>query len=115
MKFLFRISFLVWLCILTESIHAQQDSSKAKVISQNGIIASGIVKDANSGQPLSGINISVSGYSATITDDKGNFSIPVPSLSTLLLVTGNNVQAKEYALKGKLKHEILLFESGYSS
>ncbi len=116
MRIIFKISFLLWLCIFTGNIYAQQDSSKVTVIGQKkGIRISGVVKDANSGQPLSGINISVPDYAATITDDKGNFKISVPDLSAMLLVNGNNFQTKEYALKGKLKHEILLFESGYSS
>src|SRR3982750_3853549 len=37
------------------------------------LVATGIVKDAASGKPLAAINIFVPGFSATHTDDNGNF------------------------------------------
>jgi len=80
-----------------------------------GIIVTGTVTEASTGNPLPGINITVTGYSAALTDDKGFFSINVPDNSTALLVAGPGYQRREVALKGRSKVDISLFEDSFTS
>ncbi|SFV34571.1 SusC/RagA family TonB-linked outer membrane protein [Thermoflavifilum thermophilum] len=64
----------------------------------------GIVIDAVTKKPVSGINVTVPDYSAAITDDRGNFELKVPSYQVSILISGAGYQDKEIALKGR--HEI---------
>ena len=75
----------------------------------------GTVKDASTGNALPGINISVAGYSAALTDDKGFFSINVPVESIALKVSGPGYQEREVPLKGRSSIEVSLFEDSYNS
>lgn len=79
------------------------------------IIVTGTVTEASTGNPLSGISISVKGYSAALTDDKGFFSINVPDNSAALLVAGPGYQRREVALKGRSSVDISLFEDSFTS
>jgi TonB-linked SusC/RagA family outer membrane protein len=82
----------------------------------NGKKIVGIIKDASTGKPVSGINVSVPQYSAAITDEKGSFTVNVPNYDVLLIVGGQGYQPKEIALKGRTKiPEVLLFEDNYNS
>ena len=79
------------------------------------ITVTGTVTDASTGILLSGISITVPGYSATLTDDKGSFSINVPYISTSIMVAGPGYQQKEVALKGRVSVDISLFEDTFKS
>ena len=98
---------------LADSIARYKQDSLAKA---KGAKISGIVKDAATGKAISGINVSVPLYSAAITDDKGHFTVEVPNFSTILIVSGQNFQQKEVAVKGrKTLPDILLFEDAFNS
>lgn len=96
---------------------AQNDSTATKVanLKSGEITVTGTVKDASTGNFLSGINITVPGYSAALTDDNGYFSINVPDISTSIMVTGPGYQRREVALKGRLSVDISLFEDSFKS
>jgi TonB-linked SusC/RagA family outer membrane protein len=99
---------------------AQDNSPKSTAtdsLSQKkgGIAVTGTVKEASTGKLLAGINVSVPGFSATLTDDNGFFSITVPGYSTVLMVAGPGFQGREVPLKGKLSFDISLFEDSYNS
>jgi len=81
----------------------------------NDLKISGIVKEAATGKALPAISVSVAGYSAALTDDKGRFSISVPDYHALLIVSSIGYQVKEVALKGKTDVTVALFEDAYSS
>ena len=81
----------------------------------NEFKVTGTVKEATTGKSLPGINISVPGFSGTLTDDKGNFSILVPDQSTALRVSGPGYQEREVALKGEVVVEVYLFEDSFHS
>jgi TonB-linked SusC/RagA family outer membrane protein len=91
-----------------------QKATPAKTTSQK-IKVSGVVIDAATGKPLVGINISVPGFSAAITDDSGKFSINVPNLKGAIMVSGSNYQNKEVALKGRSSINITLYEDAFGS
>lgn len=62
----------------------------------------GTILDGNTNKPLVGINITVTGFNAAITDDKGNFSITVPDYNSSIVISGNGFQSKVVPVyKGK--------------
>lgn len=75
----------------------------------------GVIKEAATGMPLPGINISVPGYSAAITNEKGAFRIKVPSSDAVLTVSGPGYQVKEIVLKGRRNITAMLHEASFNS
>ena len=116
-----RILLLSLIISLTNIYSYAQDNSSngtepVVTNAKGGVITvTGTVKEASSGKALAGINISVPGYSATLTDDNGFFSIAVPDNSTALIVAGPGYQRREVSLKGKVSFDISLFEDSYKS
>ncbi|RKD12832.1 SusC/RagA family TonB-linked outer membrane protein [Pelobium manganitolerans] len=82
---------------------------------KKGIKISGEVKDAISGKPLTGINITVPGFSAAITGDNGKFTVHVPDLRGSIIVSGANYQQKEVALKGQSSVSVRLYDESFNS
>ena len=81
-----------------------------------GISVNGIVKSAKTKSALSGINVTVEGFSAVITNDDGTFEIKVPNLEVLLKISGENFQSKVYALKNQQSGiEVYLDEPNYAA
>lgn len=112
------ISLITVFVLASIGVSAQKNDSTAVAVvkKRSGLYATGTIVDATTGKPLSGINISVFEYSAAITDDKGAFSVEVPSYLDVLLVSAQTYQAKEVALKGRKDvGKVYLFEDGYTS
>lgn len=97
------------------TVNAASKLSEGNKVADKDLIATGTIIDAATGKPVSGINISVTEFSAAITDEKGNFSIKVPSYSEVLKVSGAGYQSKEIALKGRKKVSTTLYEDGFVS
>lgn len=116
-KFIFKFSLCMLTVLSSGELFSQEESSQtaAPEGQEDGIPISGTIREASTGVPLSGINVAVLNYSATITDDEGNFMIPVPSLTTPLLISAEGYQTKEYALRGETQHDVILYEAGYTS
>jgi TonB-linked SusC/RagA family outer membrane protein len=76
---------------------------------------SGVIKDAATGKPLGAVNISIPNYSGALSDDKGSFSIKVPSYNATLIISGEGFQTKEIPLKGKKMVTALLYEESFTS
>jgi TonB-linked SusC/RagA family outer membrane protein len=114
-KFIFKFSVCIISVLSSGLVFSQDETGNAKATEdqEKGIPITGIVRDANTGEPLSGINLAVPKYSATITGDDGSFSINVPSLNTPIILSAEGFQTKEYAIRGELDHEIYLYEEGY--
>lgn len=98
---------------------SQDSTSTTTVATPNkkpkGILVKGVVKNAKTKQTLSGINITVEGFSAAITNDDGSFEVRVPNLETLLKISGENFQTKVYALRRQESGiEIFLSEPNYA-
>jgi len=75
---------------------------KAKVKVVIGEKVTGTIIDGNTNKPLLGVNISVIGFSAAITDNKGNFSITVPDFNASIQISANGFQTKVIPVyKGK--------------
>src|ERR1035437_9390992 len=116
-----RILFMSLFIALTNLYSYAQNNSampKATVVTKQknaGFKVTGTVKAASTGKGLPGINISVPGYSAAITNDKGSFTITVPEMSTTLLISGPGYQSKELPLKGRTSVEVSLYEDAFQS
>ncbi|WP_066220254.1 SusC/RagA family TonB-linked outer membrane protein [Formosa haliotis] len=110
------------LCILIfggalGNLYAQSELDSVTVNTQTnkGIEINGLIKNAKTGKEISGISIAVKGFSAAISDDFGNFTIKVPHLNTLLLVSAEGYQSKVVPLNNRESGiEINLFEANYS-
>ncbi|WP_233622058.1 SusC/RagA family TonB-linked outer membrane protein [Flavobacterium agrisoli] len=90
--------------------------AKAQVHKLKGILVQGIVKDAKTNEGISGINVSVKGYSAAITEDNGTFKIEVPNLEAVLTISGLEYQTKVFALRNRNSGlQIYMNEAYYST
>ncbi|WP_114783021.1 SusC/RagA family TonB-linked outer membrane protein [Botryobacter ruber] len=116
---------LLGLVVITVPAMAQETTTEGrsgadavavrKNISYKGIKATGTVRDAATGVPLAGINISVPGYSAAFTDEQGNFSIEVPSYKATLHVSSPDFQTRQVALKGENVVVVGLHEKSFNT
>ena len=112
------MSMMIALANIYSSAQKVSTINKASVasFSQKGEFkVSGTVREASTKKPLPGINISVQGFSAALTDDKGVFSITVPNENVALKVSGPGFQYREVSLKGRTSVEIDLFEEAFNS
>jgi TonB-linked SusC/RagA family outer membrane protein len=91
------------------------DSSRIENLATTNHRVTGVVRDISNAKPLPGINISAGKYSATITDEKGEFRISVPDPDGMLTISGQGYQRKEVALKGRTSLETSLFQDTYPS
>ncbi len=112
------ISFVLALAGSPLSLFAQDaDTTAVAAENRQGITVTGTVVDAVSGIPLPGINVSVPGFAADLTDMGGNFTIRVPSASSTIQVggQGSGYQNKDVALKGRSSVEVVLFSEPFNS
>jgi len=112
--------FTAALVVIGFAGYAQQpDSVKAAVtVKETGkaqIRARGIIKDALTGKPLTGITVAVPGFSSSFTDDKGSFSVKVPDYNVTLVISGPGYQQKDIALKSRKQITASLYESAFNS
>lgn len=87
-----------------DSIKTTTDTTtvKAKLRVVKGEKVTGVVIDGNTNKPLVGINITVTGFNAAITDDKGKYTISVPDFKASIIISANGYQTKVIPVfKGK--------------
>ncbi len=111
------IAAMLLMLICSESI-AQNDTPPSATVAskqQSGVSITGVVKDGASGKTAPGIQISVVGYSAAITDDKGSFSIRVPDYYSTIQVSGEGFQTRLVPLKGRNTIEVVLDDASIKS
>lgn len=100
----------------TDSLSKTADTIKvAPRIKVTGPKLRGTVLDAATGKPLSTLNISVEGFSAALTDEKGRFTLTVPDYNAVILVSGAGFQEKEIPLKGRKELTVKLHEETFTS
>ncbi|RZL61974.1 MAG: SusC/RagA family TonB-linked outer membrane protein, partial [Pedobacter sp.] len=86
----------------TAKTYTDTTTVKVKLKTVRGEKVTGTIIDGNTNKPLVGINISVIGFSAAITDDKGNFSITVPDYNSSIQISSSGYQTKVVPVyKGK--------------
>lgn len=101
--------------LAAQKVSAVSTATVATSLAKSEFKVTGTVREASTAKPLSGINISVQGFSAALTDDKGYFSITVPNEDAALRISGPGYQYKEVPLKGRSAVEISLFEEAFNS
>lgn len=82
---------------------------------QDTVVVTGQVKEAATGTALSGINISVPGFSAAITNERGEFRIKAPGYRAALTVSGPGYQTKIITLNGRHMVTARLHEGSFHS
>lgn len=102
------------------SLFAQQkstDSSITVVVSaaKKGVPLTGIITDAVNGKGVPGIRVQVDDFSAVITDDKGNFTLNVPSYTATVAVEGEGFSARRIPLKGRNTITVSLLDDDHES
>jgi TonB-linked SusC/RagA family outer membrane protein len=73
----------------------------------------GVVKDASTGKPVAGVNISAPGISSAITEDNGTYSIKIPNKSIILEISGFGYAKRDIPVRGREKIDVDLYESAY--
>lgn len=76
---------------------------------------SGTVRAADTGAPVGGSNVQVAGFSATITEDDGSFSLRLPSPTAKITITAQGYQEQiVFAKTGETSLDVYLYEEGYN-
>lgn len=75
----------------------------------------GLVTDAVTKKPLSGIRVTYKNYSAAISDSSGKFVIEVPSRYVSVTLESDGYQTKEVALQGRNNITAAVYENPYQS
>src|SRR5215217_92031 len=111
------LSIAVFACVITKAqkVDSLSNAPIINIAEQKGVPVTGVITDAATKKPLPGINISLPGYSAALTDDNGKFTIRVPDYRVTLLIKSEGYQSKEIALKGQSKVDASLYEEGFTS
>ncbi|TMI64542.1 MAG: SusC/RagA family TonB-linked outer membrane protein [Bacteroidetes bacterium] len=109
--FQFKIVLLASLCILLSGVIAAQSTDKAV----EKLPVSGTIKDAVSNKGLVGIRVTVDGFSATISDESGNFTINVPSYNAEVVISGDGYETRNIPLKGRKTISISLLDDDHYS
>lgn len=118
------LTLLILLIAVSFDGYSQQDSLQESAPDTSSVAITESIKkgykikgtliDGDTNHPINGASVTVENYSATRTDEKGNFSITVPDYySTIRFVNDGYHEKIVPAQKGQLK--IKLFALGYSS
>ncbi len=78
-------------------------------------VLTGTVTDAATKKPVAGARVTVTDFSAAITDDKGAFKLNVPSYTDNIIVTSEGYGTKQIALKGRTTVNISLQDGALPS
>src|SRR5256885_13091196 len=109
MTILKKILFFLPLLALGRDLHAQTTlpaaADSVRPLIKNTVQAKGIITEALSGKPLSGVRVTYKNLSAAITDSTGGFSIKLPHYHATVKMGDGRLPAKEDSLKrrGTLK------------
>jgi TonB-linked SusC/RagA family outer membrane protein len=116
-KRIFTPALFIAFASLTSNAQSVAVVKSSLPVAQNdkGITVTGKITESSTGKTLTGISISIPGYSAAMTDDQGLFSIKVPDTNAVLTITGQDYQEKQVALKGKTIVKVSLYEDGFNS
>lgn len=108
-------SLLALSCCIAQAQSQGKTKADSVKTTQQTIVVKGIIKDAASGKPAGGVRVSVTGFSADISDNDGSFSIKVPDLQAQLTVNGEGFQTRIVPLKGRSQVNIALNSESHES
>lgn len=75
----------------------------------------GVITDAATGKGIAGISVTVKDFSADITDDKGAFTLNVPSYKVDVEISGEGYEEKQVPLKGQTSLKVALLSETNTS
>jgi len=108
------IMFLILNIII--AFHASHGNAQYLDHSSNDSLpVHGTIYDGITGKPVSGINVSFGDYAASITNDRGEFDLKVPSYQVTISISGQGYQDKEVALKGRSIITARIFQEPFFS
>lgn len=98
--------------VITTAATAQQENAgnTSDKQAQNKSVVTGTITDAATGKPLAGIRLSVTNFSAAITDDNGAFKLTVPSYLSEISITGDGYSSRQISLKGRTQIAVALLD-----
>ena len=109
MKIAKKIIPLFIVCVLNLSgINAQSRTEFSFAVT-------GVVKSAETGNPIPGLRIAYKNVQTAMTDDEGKFVIKLPSGSVNLDVSGPGYTSKVVSVKGRNYIEIEIYADGFKS
>jgi TonB-linked SusC/RagA family outer membrane protein len=118
LKYFSKASVLLLFVLMGEAGLAQQKQTvkqKPGKVAAQKITVKGMVTDHSTGKPLAGIRVSYGEIAADLTDEKGMFSINVPSLDVELHLKAEGFEPRQVALKGRADLSIaMISETGKS-
>lgn len=98
------------------SFFSMSISSQSHAQEKPKIEVKGLVRDANTKKPISAARISVIGTElSVVTDDKGNFTIKVPSPTNILQVAAFDYNPLEATLRGRTSLTVDLYPDQFSN
>jgi TonB-linked SusC/RagA family outer membrane protein len=110
--------------LVTGTLFAQTDTTATdtslvqtlvKAIEKKGVQVSGIITEAATHKGLAGVRISVTDFSAAITDDQGRFTIVAPTYLSTLIIEGEGYDTRRIPLKGRNQLNVALLDEGHES
>ena len=104
----------VFLAMLFQG-NAQAQQAASSVKNEGKSVVTGTVLDASTKKGLVGIRVSVTDFSAAITDENGAFSINVPSLEEEVIISGEGFETKVIPLKGRNTLSVSLLDDSHHS
>ncbi len=108
--FLFPVISLTSFSLLAQETETLQLRADSAILSYKttGVRLTGVIKDASTGNPISGVSIKSGTHSATITEENGAFNLSVPSFTGVITVSAPGYQTTDVALRGRNSINIAL-------
>ncbi len=103
------------LILATAAFFSLRAQDAAKSFTANEYKIAGMVLNAATGKPVSGMRVSYKNIAASISDSTGFFAIKLPGKQVILSVSGEGYQGKDVAVKGAELLNIALYPTGFTS
>ena len=94
-----KVTVLAGTLVTGNCLFAQETGTKVQDAPFQKLPLTGMVTDATTKKAIVGASVSVNGFSAVITDDKGAFTINVPSYTADITISAEGYGMKQIALK----------------
>ena len=108
-----KVSLVVVLVLAAKLSFAQADSVKTPKAAKSTV--TGVITDAATNKPLVGIRLSVTDFSAAITNETGAFKLNVPSYNTDVMISGEGYATKIISLNGRQNFSAALLDDAVHS
>ncbi|WP_434035573.1 SusC/RagA family TonB-linked outer membrane protein [Formosa sp. 4Alg 33] len=101
------------LCLSYSGMYAADDKDRfanSNSISEQNLIITGVVTSQEDGMPIAGVNVILKGGDrvGTVTDFDGNYSLSVPSSSSVLMFSSIGFVPQEVSVAGKTQLNIVM-------